>query len=107
MRLSCTRHLQVSNQPFLEQHTRSLRQGTFESGSYKHSHIQKAARALQNSTKTSLRIDDDGLLSLQFLMPSPRVRPGKSANAFVEFRVRPACSLCCRLGCVNFVCVAC
>ncbi|KAI0084004.1 Rad1-domain-containing protein [Irpex rosettiformis] len=54
--------------------------------SYKHSHLQKAARALQTSTKTSLRIDQDGLLSLQFLMPSPRARPGKSANAFVEFR---------------------
>ncbi|KAI0345214.1 Rad1-domain-containing protein [Trametopsis cervina] len=54
--------------------------------SYKHSHVQKALRALQNSTKTSLRIDEDGLLSLQFLMPSPRARPGKAANAFVEFR---------------------
>lgn len=43
-------------------------------------------KALQSSTKTSLRIDDDGLLSLQFLMPSPKVRGG-GGDAFIEFRV--------------------
>ncbi|KAI0818882.1 Rad1/Rec1/Rad17 [Irpex lacteus] len=50
------------------------------------SHLQKTVRALQTSMKTSLRIDHDGLLSLQFLMPTPKARPGKPSNAFVEFR---------------------
>ncbi|KAG6898234.1 hypothetical protein C0992_002248 [Termitomyces sp. T32_za158] len=46
-------------------------------------HITKTLRALQSSTKTSLRIDEDGLLSLQFLMPSPR---SGGSDAFIEFR---------------------
>ncbi|KAH0584433.1 Cell cycle checkpoint protein RAD1 [Termitomyces sp. J132] len=51
--------------------------------SYRFGHITKTLRALQSSTKTSLRIDEDGLLSLQFLMPSPR---GGASDAFIEFR---------------------
>ncbi|KAF9048296.1 Rad1-domain-containing protein [Hymenopellis radicata] len=57
--------------------------------SYRFSHISRALRALQSSTKTSLRIDDEGLLSLQFLMPAPSSKPGKKADAtdaFIEFR---------------------
>ncbi|QRV86443.1 cell cycle checkpoint Rad1 [Ceratobasidium sp. AG-Ba] len=47
--------------------------------SYRFSHIARALRALQGSLKTSLRIDGDGLLSLQFMMPA-------SQGALVEFR---------------------
>ncbi|KAI0042109.1 Rad1-domain-containing protein [Auriscalpium vulgare] len=56
--------------------------------SYRYSHISKALKALGSSAKTSLRIDEDGLLSLQFLMPSPKPRGGTS-QAFVEFRCLP------------------
>lgn len=57
--------------------------------SYSFKHIVKSMRALQASHKTSLRIDDDGLLSLQFLMPAPSKRngPGSTECAFIEFRV--------------------
>lgn len=60
--------------------------------SYRFGHIARTLRALQSSTKTSLRIDDEGLLSLQFLMPSPpkpRGGPGtdEPSSAFIEFRV--------------------
>ncbi|KAG6850414.1 hypothetical protein H0H93_013639 [Arthromyces matolae] len=51
--------------------------------SYRFAHITKTVRAMQSSTKTSLRIDEDGLLSLQFLMPSPK---GGASDAFIEFR---------------------
>ncbi|KAK0434060.1 Rad1/Rec1/Rad17 [Desarmillaria tabescens] len=57
--------------------------------SYRFAHISRALRALQSSTKTSLRIDDEGLLSLQFLMPSPSPKLGKRDEgpaAFIEFR---------------------
>lgn len=57
--------------------------------SYNLKHILKALRALANSTKTSLRIDEEGLLSLQFLMPSPRGRTG-GVEQFIEFRVSTA-----------------
>jgi cell cycle checkpoint protein len=59
--------------------------------SYRFVHISRTLRALQSSTKTSLRIDEDGLLSLQFLMPNPKPRTlghGGSRDAFIEFRVR-------------------
>ncbi|KDR81883.1 hypothetical protein GALMADRAFT_240154 [Galerina marginata CBS 339.88] len=55
--------------------------------SYRFGHIARALKALSSSTKTSLRIDDDGLLSLQFLMPSPKPRTaGGRTEAFIEFR---------------------
>ncbi|KAF8869941.1 Rad1/Rec1/Rad17 [Gymnopilus junonius] len=55
--------------------------------SYRFGHIARTLKALSNSTKTSLRIDEDGLLSLQFLMPSPRPKTtGGRADAFIEFR---------------------
>ncbi|KAJ6606366.1 Rad1/Rec1/Rad17 [Mycena vulgaris] len=54
--------------------------------SYRFGHISRTLRALQSSTKTSLRIDDEGLLSLQFLMPSPKAKTEDSAPAFIEFR---------------------
>ncbi|KAF7768069.1 hypothetical protein Agabi119p4_7312 [Agaricus bisporus var. burnettii] len=56
--------------------------------SYRFSHIAKALRALQSSTKTSLRIDDEGLLSLQFMMPSSKTRSseGEGPQAFIDFQ---------------------
>lgn len=73
--------------------------------SYHTVHIARAARALASSTKTSLRIDEEGLLSLQFLMPSPIAGGGGSAGkkmseAFIEFRVRTFFFLFCDM----FVC---
>ncbi|KAH9890604.1 Rad1-domain-containing protein [Cubamyces lactineus] len=55
---------------------------------YRFSHVARALRALQSSLKTSLRIDDEGLLSLQFMMPAPR-RPGRRSEAFIEFWCLP------------------
>lgn len=55
--------------------------------------MTRLLKALNSSTKTSLRIDDEGLLSLQFLMPSPRAKgalgPAQNSGteAFIEFRV--------------------
>ena len=60
------------------------RQPYTSSFSYKFAHIVKALRALINSTKTSVRINSNGLLSLQFLMPPSK--PGGS-EAFMEYRV--------------------
>lgn len=62
----------------------------FSSNSYRFSHIARTMRALQTSVKTSLRIDNEGLLSLQFLMPSstPRMNPVGVTSNFIEFRVR-------------------
>ncbi|EGN96243.1 hypothetical protein SERLA73DRAFT_185884 [Serpula lacrymans var. lacrymans S7.3] len=53
--------------------------------SYRFGHISRTLRALQSSTKTSLRIEEEGLLSLQFLVPVPKPRGGLS-NSFIEFR---------------------
>jgi hypothetical protein len=82
--------------------TSVCRRGDWADGawvSYRFTHMQRAVRALTSSSKTSLRIDDEGLLSLQFLMPAPRARvaagPGAGAGpvsatseAFIELRVR-------------------
>lgn len=58
--------------------------------SYHAAHVSRAARALASSTKTSLRIEEGGLLSLQFLMPTAGagIAGAKKGNdAFIEFRV--------------------
>ena len=47
---------------------------------YRLSHITRALRALQSSSKASIRIDQQGLLSMQFLMNT-------TDGAFLEFRV--------------------
>ena len=59
------------------------------SASYHTAHISRAARALASSTKTSLRIQENGLLSLQFMMPSAVGGDGaaKGSVAFIEFTV--------------------
>ncbi|KAF9533557.1 Rad1/Rec1/Rad17 [Crepidotus variabilis] len=54
--------------------------------SYRFAHVARMLRALQSSAKTSLRIDEDGLLSVQFLMPLPKTRAGNTAQSFLEFR---------------------
>ncbi|CAE6427393.1 unnamed protein product [Rhizoctonia solani] len=48
---------------------------------YRFRHIARALRPLQSSLKISLRIDGDGLLSLQFMMPA-------SQGALIEFKAR-------------------
>lgn len=58
------------------------------SHSYRFVHISHTIRALQSSTKTSLRIEAEGLLSLQFLVPVPKAKGGGSSDSFIEFRVR-------------------
>lgn len=56
--------------------------------SYRVAHIARAQRALQSSSKTSLRIGSDGTMNMQFLVPSPLVRGGTS-EAFISFRFLP------------------
>ncbi|KAH0830299.1 Rad1/Rec1/Rad17 [Lanmaoa asiatica] len=57
--------------------------------SYRFAHIAHTIRALQSSTKTSLRIEAEGLLSLQFLVPVPKARGGGTSDSFIEFRCVP------------------
>lgn len=54
--------------------------------SYRFSHICRTLRALQSSSKTSLRIDAEGVLSLQFLshLRSPA---GATVDSIVDFKV--------------------
>ena len=54
--------------------------------SYAYKTITRANRALAASLKLSLRIDSEGLLSLQFMIPPSR--PNGEAHAFIEFKVR-------------------
>ncbi|KZV83487.1 Rad1-domain-containing protein [Exidia glandulosa HHB12029] len=53
---------------------------------YKFSHIHHCLQALRSSSKTSLRIDDEGLLALQFMMPTAKAESGVT---FIEFRCLP------------------
>ena len=54
--------------------------------SYRVAHIARAQQALQNSSKTSLRIGNDGSMNMQFLVSSPLAQGGTS-EAFISFRV--------------------
>ncbi|KIJ69664.1 hypothetical protein HYDPIDRAFT_106321 [Hydnomerulius pinastri MD-312] len=55
--------------------------------SYRQTHITRALRALASSTKTSLRIEESGLLSMQFLVPVPKGKgKGGTSDSFIEFR---------------------
>ena len=54
-------------------------------GSYAYKTITRANRALAASLKLSLRIDSEGLLSLQFMLPPSR--PNDEVHAFIEFKV--------------------
>ncbi|KAF9553821.1 Rad1-domain-containing protein [Agrocybe pediades] len=60
---------------------------TTVSFTYRFSHIARTLKALSSSLKASLRIDEDGLLSMQFLMPSPKSKNGEPRqNGYIEFR---------------------
>ena len=62
--------------------------------SYRVAHIARAQRALQSSSKTSLRISGDGTMNMQFLVPSPLARGGTS-EAFISFRASQlVCTTC-------------
>jgi len=54
--------------------------------SYRFSHISQTSRALQASLKTSLRMNEEGVLSIQLMMPSVKVRGKDSETPFIEFR---------------------
>ncbi|CAI6339742.1 unnamed protein product [Periconia digitata] len=54
--------------------------------SYKFALIQRAARAASVATKVSIRIDDQGVLSLQFMID---VEPNSGKVSFVDFRFVP------------------
>ncbi|KAH9999066.1 Rad1/Rec1/Rad17 [Russula vinacea] len=56
--------------------------------SYRVAHIARAQQALQNSSKTSLRIGNDGSMNMQFLVSSPLAQGGTS-EAFISFRFLP------------------
>jgi cell cycle checkpoint protein len=60
--------------------------------SYKYSLIQKAARAMSVATKVSIRVDTQGVLSMQFMVevePAAAGGGGTSTVSFVDFRVVP------------------
>lgn len=62
------------------------------SASFKFSLIKSAQRAMQASSKVSIRLDEDGVLNMQFLVEidgSGTGQTGEPAVAFVEFRVVP------------------
>lgn len=56
--------------------------------SYRLSHVLRTMKALQTSNKTSLRIDAEGVMGLQFLTTSLSPKTGAPVENFVEFRVR-------------------
>lgn len=80
------RELQVIILTLAISEEKKLKQNIHHLFSYRFGHISRTLKALQHSFKTSLRIDRDGLLSLQFLMPKPG--RGGGGDAFIEFRVR-------------------
>lgn len=56
---------------------------------YKFSHFSLALRALQASVKMSLRIDDQGYLSMQLMMPSPLGKNLQGSDSgIIEFKMR-------------------
>jgi cell cycle checkpoint protein len=55
--------------------------------SYRFNFIVRTIRALQSSSKTSLRIDEEGVLSMQFLMPRNRKEEEEGFGNFMEFKV--------------------
>lgn len=58
--------------------------------SYKYSYIQKAARAMSVASKVSVRVDAQGVLSMQFMIEvEPAAGGGTSKVSFVDFRFVP------------------
>lgn len=56
--------------------------------SYRFSHINRTLKALQSSAKTSLRIDAEGVLSLQFLSYSTSPKGGAPVSSIIDFKAR-------------------
>jgi cell cycle checkpoint protein len=52
---------------------------------YRYHHISRTLKALGNSVKTSLRLSEDGVLSLQFMMPE--IKGVENVTPFIEFKV--------------------
>jgi len=77
----------VSETPILE----TLHCPSTVSASFKFSLIKSAQRAMASATKVSLRLDQQGVLSLQFLLEVEAVGGGGGGNGvtFVDFRVVP------------------
>ena len=73
-----------SETPILETYTCHRK----TSASYTFSLLKAAQRAMATATKVSLRIDEEGVLNLQFLVDVEAVGGG-SGHTFVEFRVVP------------------
>lgn len=59
------------------------------SASFKFSLIKSAQRAMASAAKVSLRLDEEGVLSLQFLVEIEAGASGSEGVAFVDFRVVP------------------
>lgn len=57
--------------------------------SFKFALIKAAQRAMGSATKVSLRLDNEGVLSLQFLVEVEATGGGSDGVAFVDFRVVP------------------
>ncbi|KAF1926176.1 Rad1-domain-containing protein [Didymella exigua CBS 183.55] len=58
--------------------------------SYKYGYIQKAARAMSVASKVSVRVDTQGVLSMQFMIEvEPAAGGGTSKVSFVDFRFVP------------------
>ena len=57
--------------------------------SFKFSLIKSAQRAMASATKVSLRLDEEGVLSLQFLVEVDSGSGGGEGVAFVDFRMVP------------------
>lgn len=55
--------------------------------SYRFSHLMYIRQALAHSTKTSLRTDENGILSMQFMIASAQA--ASEGSAFVEFTCMP------------------
>lgn len=59
------------------------------SASFKFALVKSAQRAMASAAKVSLRLDEEGVLSLQFLVEVEAGSGGSEGVAFVDFRVVP------------------
>lgn len=57
--------------------------------SYNYDTIHQAVRALSVSLKVSIRIDGDGLMSLQFLMPTGQRPEQRTYMEFIVSKLAP------------------
>lgn len=62
---------------------------TWASNSYSYNTFILCQKALQASIKVSLRIDDDGFLSLQLMMPKPAFKELEGKDfGIIEFKMK-------------------